>query len=333
MAELRDLARIQHVQGAILSWESNNGMGYIADQVVGRYNSNSRKGLLMEKDAADTALRSSVRSPGGEAVEVESGYKDGNPFHCKDRTRKERVPIEELQAAADDFALDVYGEKAATLTEQWYNEREALVASLFCNTDPLTGEYSAALASANYASTANQIVSLALTEQWSDAANCDPFGDIKTARLWFAKNSFVTPNTVIIPEDVALNLRETTAYKAEYGDRDLQAVANIDPILRGLRVLIPSAKVENKAGSMRYLWENKVWIGNIDSGAPQRAFRGHAVEVTYTKGDTGVRVWDDPSPDKKTSYVQVMNGELDWIIARKGGSHSGYLLTDVLAVS
>ncbi len=324
MASLKELAVTQYVEGALLSWATNGGVGYIADQVIGKVTVGKTEGKLLERDASGTYTTISKRAPGDGAGEVESGFKAGASYQTEDRTLKERVTEEDRAAASGEFGIDAYRVAAEGIVERWMNEREQLVSALFRSTDPYSRVYSAALG--HYASYSNQVVTLTGTSHWDNSAS-KPFTDLKTARLWFSANSYQVPNTIIIPEKVAIYLREHPDYISEYGEqRDLQEVAALHGSLRGLNVLTPTAKGTDALGATVPYWGNDVWIGRIDPG-----MRGFAVEVEYSGGSKGVKVWPDPYPDRKTDYVQVEFGQYDWVVPQAGGSTCGYLIRNVIS--
>lgn len=320
-----ELTQYQVGQG-ILSWNRQNAATFVASQVAPEYAVTVKEGKLVEDDVTENILTDMARSPGQAPGEVESEVNAGQPFVTTDYALREVITQEDIDSAASAFGMDVAAQKGAKLAKRWAILQEAYVSSLFRSVNAFTRAYGTTMAC--YDSYGNQVVTLAGAQHWN-LSTSTPFDDISTALKWFSDNNSVQPNVIIVPEGVALRLRENADYKSEYSMIvDQQPIGGLVRNIRGLNVITPSARYGDKTGE-HLIWGTDVWIGYVDGFG--NGTSGHAVRVHQTGQDEGLMVYPDPDVGKRAVKVQVRNGKWDFKVSKLGGSVAGYLIRNAIS--
>ena len=326
---LSDLAILQYVTNEYRMFYEQNVQNFLADMLAPRVGVDKDQGKWFEDDDSGNLFTDARRAPGAPAGEVTSGVIDGVSYQTQDYTLKEKVTDEDLRKARTEFGLDVYQMKAQKLATRGLIQNDRRVIALYRSLNWETWAYDATLGV--YESYGNQVSTLTGVNRW-DSTSADPFGNIETAKEWFAENTVIEPNVIIIPDVVGYKLRETTAWKAEYGTRDLFAETGPEAVtmIRGLKPLIAKAKFKSTIGGAWVpFMGTDCWIGRVEPYSAQ--YKGLAVRPTLNGGKQGITVWRDGAQDTNTAYVQAHYGEDDVIQTKSGGSESGYLLRTVIS--
>jgi hypothetical protein len=331
MAQLIELARAQiATELGFLSWTTQKDESFVADKLAPVVTVKNHIGSLLEKDMSENDPIDWRRAPGAPAATVRSGYKIGTNYFCFDQTVKERVTWEDVQVAQEAFATDVFAQKGATLARRAQIAKEIRVAAMFRSLNPLSFAYNSG--AGVFSDYSNQVNSLSGGACWDQSSTCDPFGNILTAKDWFAANTAVEPNIMIMSAPVAYALRESAEFKKEYGTfHDLQEIGDLPGTLRGISVYVAQSKYKlpGTLASFRQIWGSDCWIGYVDQIG--NGTSGHAVQVKYAGGEIGTKVWQDPELDRKLWFVQQCLGMYDYVVPRSGGSVVGYLIRNALS--
>ena len=312
------------VQQAALDYEQINTAFYLAGRIAPEVPVQARFGQFWENMHGRNYLVDPGRAPGAKAGKVELKFQAGASYQTEHKEHREAVTDEEVEASQMEFGLDRFRAAAENLTALQLANVEAKVTALFMSCDWYTRDYDATLG--YYDDYSDQVVTLTSGDHWNQSTS-HPFEQIMAAREWFSKNSYVVPNTLIIPEVTALYLREHPDYKSEYSVlKDMFAIGDVNVQIRGLDVVVARAKVGKADGTLVPYCQD-VWIGRVDSWGG--TFMGHAAQPIYTNGHAvGTRIVRDE--DTYSSDVISSYGERAAIIPRVGGSVAGFLIHNPL---
>lgn len=116
-----------------------------------------------------------------------------------------------------------------------------------------------------------------IASAWSDAANSRPFDDINLKIEAFRQRTGLKPNTLILPEQVAVRLRNNAQFRdILFGDRGgLVTPQQIAGLFSLERVLLPSAQVNtqdesatfNGSGTLSDVWGPHAWLAHVNPAA------------------------------------------------------------------
>lgn len=326
MTSAQALVITKYVEGVFVNRYKQMAEDFIADRVMAPYVADTMSGMILESDDSELYVTDPRRAQGASAGTVESGVAQGNTFNVTDEVLREPVTWEQLQQEATEFGLNAYNRAANALAGRFLRWKEAHAASLFRSINPVTRAYSTALGI--YNSYTNQVTTLLDGSHW-DQTGGDPLDDIYVLRKWLEENTFYTPNTLIIPEHVALAVRENANVVSEFGNSDDLFNKNVPEQLRGLNIIRPRAKAKFEDGATSIIWGDDVWLGHIDLATP---WQSHAVDVRWSLGgDMSMAVTQDPDESRKVNYVKIANGYHDRVTAQSGGSTMGALIRDTIA--
>lgn len=326
MAELSALELQKWVTTAIQDYDAQDPALYLADTLAPRVAVKGRFGVMVEAISGQRVLTNASRARGAEPGKGQSGYQKGATYQVEHLVWAEDVTKEDRESAQSEFGLDIFGAKGTFCKSMIDDWREALVCSRYISVDPNTYDYDATLG--YYSNYSTQVVTLTGTDHWNDAAS-EPFVKILNARSWFATNTKVIPNTVIIPEKVGMYLREHPDYKAEFGtNQDLFAIGAVNPMIRDLKVIVARQKLNLPNGTTVNAFGNNVWIGRVEPFNMGGTYMGHALQAELIGGESGVRV--DYNQKSRVHTVEVSDGEIDVVTPKLNGSVSGYLIRNVL---
>lgn len=112
-----------------------------------------------------------------------------------------------------------------------------------------------------------------ISSAWSDADNSTPFTDLETRIELFRQRTGLRPNTMVIPRQVASNLRANAQIRGLlFGDRGGTVTAAALASLFDIeRVLIPESQVNtqdeqatiNGSGTLSDIWGPHLWLAHI----------------------------------------------------------------------
>jgi hypothetical protein len=295
--------------------------GYLlAPQRLVRAQSGNFQIHLTEQDVPVSA----DRAPGAAAGEIITKLFPGPWYECVNRVLKEPIPIESIGNLSDATEVDLVQLVAQNLAQQLIRNDMGQVAKKFSAVDPWTGNYDAAYAATIFVNVGTQVSNVA--GAWATPGTATPLADIAAIKQALVGLGPAAPNTLIVSEQVALAIRETDEYKAEYGDRDQQGTAGLEPVIRGMNVLVDKRKMKF-GGTDRYPFHDccvltrvepwslmytghavrPTWENSVGKAAESRAAVG-TVSVPELPAELTVLTWDDPEPSKHSVNVSIDAG-------------------------
>lgn len=190
------------------------------------------------------------RAPGTRAVNVDYSVSQGD-YSCRERSLEKLVP-DEFKDNTDDPYDPMRDAVEVLLDNIWGNQENALATSM-SDTAILT-----------------QNTTLSGTDQWSDFANSDPFGDIDDAIETVRQATAIRPNLIVLSRSVWItfkkhpDVREQMKYTSGGQLSDGAFESFLKDFFRLDEVLIADAvkntSDEGQADSLTDIWGNHVWL-------------------------------------------------------------------------
>lgn len=259
---------------------------FIADQIFPVVPVSKQTGKYYVYDKSNLRIDKSLRAAGSGANEVDFGLSTSS-FSCDDHALKGFV-ADEIQDQAE-AALNPLIDETDAITEKLMLDRESALATTMASTANFT-----------------QNVTLAGTTQWSDYANSDPIGDVRTARTTVHASTFKKPNTLIMGKQVFDMLIEHPAIieRIKYSQLGVVTAELLARVFQVERVLVGEAgantAAEGQADSMSYVWGKHAWVAYIN---PRVSLKSLTVGLTFTYKTRIVKRWRDE--DREGTYVRV----------------------------
>ena len=282
---------------------------FIADSVFPTVKVAKQTGKYYVYDKANLRINKTTRAAGSGANEIDFGLTTA-AFSCDDHALKEFV-ADEIQDQAD-AALNPLIDATETVTEQLLLDRENNIATLLSSTTNLTNN-----------------ITLSGTTQWSDYANSDPIGDVRTARTTVHQNTFKKPNTIIMGKQVFDMLCEHPQIieRIKYSQLGIVTKELLARLFQVEQILVGEAgsntAKEGQTDSMSYIWGKVAIVAFI---APQVRLKQATLGYTFTYSQRIVKRWRDE--DREGTYVRVGNDNYVQKIVAVG---AGYLIAAVIA--
>lgn len=253
---------------------------YIASQVYpevpvvkhnDKYATYNKENLFRQPDNA-------LRAPKTESKEVDWGVGNAN-YDLKNYALHTLIADEERENADPPFNLDIDGTEV--VTSMLMNLKEQRVADQVTNAANYTGD------------TANTDT-LAGTDQWSDASQSDPIGDINTGMNAIRDNSAKKANTLALGWQVYQKLKVNDQIVTRLGTASLNTVTldNLRILFDVERILVGGAQKDTSnpgQGSPtinNYIWGKDAVLAYVNPGI--RTTKGLTLGVTFTKGNMTV---------------------------------------------
>lgn len=283
---------------------------FIADLVLPMVKVGKQTGKYYVYDKANLRIDKTQRSAGSAANEIDFGVAPSGTFSCDDHALKGFV-ADEIQDQAD-AALNPLIDETETVTEKLLLDRENNAATLLTSTANLTNN-----------------VTLSGTAQWSDYANSDPIGDVRTARTTVHQNTFKKPNTLIMGKQVWDMLAEHPQIieRIKYSQLGVVTKELIARIFQVENIVVGEAgsntAAEGQADSLSYIWGKHAIVAYI---SPVVRLKMLTLGVTFTYSQRIVKRWRDE--DREGTYVRVGN---DNYVQKIVAAAAGYLLKNVIA--
>lgn len=288
--------------------------GYIAEQVFPNVQVKHKSDNYYKFDKAPWLRdEAEVRAPGGDYPV--GGYTlSDDTYKVKQWAFASLVPDEIRENA--DSPINPDRNAVNFCTQKLLLKKEKLVANLV-------------FTSGNW--NANNVVTLANTDQWSDYSNSNPFDDISQARLAVTLSSIEPPNTIVMGLQVfeVLSLHPDLIERCKYTgtqEKPAMVTAQMMAALFGVeRVLVGSAvqdtSKEGGTPTPGFIWGKDFWIGYVaDAPALETASAGYI----FTTGRWADMIRDDDHDSDKVRCKE----EFD---AKVTSADSGYLFKAAVA--
>jgi len=188
----------------------------------------------------------------------------------KTRARKIGMTVSTDTYAVKNYALgaewSVEDDVNADAVLQWAETQSTLIM------DALMVDYEMRLADLA-TNTSNVGTVTTISSNWSDPDNSTPFDDLNTEIDNYRQRTGVRPNTIIIPEQVRMKLRNNAQLRTLlFGDGGGLVDANrFAGLLEIPNVLLPMSQVNtagetetiNDSGTLSDIWGNHIWLAHI----------------------------------------------------------------------
>lgn len=282
---------------------------FIADQVFPVIKVAKQTGKYYVYDKANLRIDNTIRAAGAGANEVDHGLSTA-AFACDDHALKEFV-ADEIQDQAD-AALNPLIDSTENVTEKLLLDREQTLATMLTSTATMT-----------------QNTTLSGTSQWSDYANSDPIGDVRTARTTINQNTFRKANTLILGKQAFDMLIEHPAIieRIKYSQLGIVTTELLARVFQVEQVLVGEAgsntAAEGQTDVLSYVWGKHAIVAFI---SPRVSLKMLTLGVTFTYTQRIVKRWRDE--DREGTYVRVGN---DNYIQKVVAVTAGYLIKNCVA--
>lgn len=282
---------------------------YIADRIFPVVQVGKQSGKYYLFDKTSLALSDSLRAAGSPSNEVEHAYSTDTYF-AEDHALKEFVP-DEVQDQTDP-GIDVLSDATENVTERILVGKENELATMLTDTAQVT-----------------QNTTLSGTAQWSDYANSDPIGDVRTGRSTIQGQMFRKANTLLLGQQVfdVLVDHPDIVERVKYSALGVITEELLARVFQVEQVIVGGAGkntgTEGAADALSYVWGKNAILLYV----PTRAgMRQPAAGYTFTYGAPRVKRWRDE--DREGTYVRVGGYYYDQKITAVGGI---YLIKNAVA--
>lgn len=282
---------------------------FIADQIFPQVKVMKQTGKYYVYDKANLRVPKTNRAAGSGANEVDYGLSTQS-FICDDHALKEFVS-DEIQEQAE-AALNPLIDATEAVTEMLLLDREVSAAALMTNTSLLT-----------------QNTTLSGTTQWSDYANSDPIGDVRTARQTVHAATFRKVNTLVLGKQTFDILVEhpQVIERIKYSALGVVTAELLARLFQVEKVIVGEAgsntAAEGQTDSLSYVWGKHAWLAYI---APRVGLKMLTLGVTFTWKERMVKRWRDE--DREGTYVRI--GQDNYVQAFVA-SACGYYIKNAVA--
>lgn len=283
---------------------------FIADLIFPMVKVAKQTGKYYVYDKSNLRVDATARAAGSVANEVDVGLAPRGTFSCDDHALKGFV-ADEIQDQAD-AALNPLVDEVEAVTEKLLLDREKNLATLLANTANIT-----------------QNVTLSGTNQWSDYANSDPIGDVRTARQTIHQNTFKKPNTMFMSKLVFDMLLDHPAIieRIKYSQLGVVTAELLARVFQVEKVIVGEAGYnsanEGQTDSLSYVWGKHAWLAYI---SPVVRLKMLTLGATFTYSTRIVKRWRDE--DREGTYVRIGNDNYQQSLI---AAACGYLIKNAIA--
>ena len=220
---------------------------YIAEQILPCIPSKKKTGKYFKYDKSKFRKVPSLRGMGSAAREVGYGVSQSTAYVCKDHALKQLVPDELKDQAPTPLNPEM--DAVENVTERLLIEKEYDLAAYMSNTSNLTNN-----------------TTLSGTSQWSDYANSDPIGDVRTAKQTIHSKIFRDPNVLVLGKQVYDKLVDhpDIVDRVKYSQLGVVTAELLARVFDVPKVIIAAAGYETakegQSSSMSYIWGKHAWL-------------------------------------------------------------------------
>lgn len=290
---------------------SNNA--FIADQVFPRIPVESETGFYYVYDKSSMRLEDDLRAGLARANRVDYGMSLATYGPLLEHSLEQGVDRRQKRIMGEEKAR----RKATNnVMKKIMLRHEYMVASLMTNTSNIT-----------------QNTTLSGTDQWSDASNSDPIGDIKTARDTIYATGIDGSRLVLAmgyPVWSALQVNSqlinrlgTATDQTAVTEQQAAAILGVDELLIG-RALHDTA-AEGQTSSLSYVWGNDAVLMHMGGRGEESIEQVNPGYTLYIEGERGVDRWDEPA--HKAEFVRAT----DYFEPKLVAAEAAYLIKDAVA--
>lgn len=257
------------------------------------------------------------RAPGTVANEIIGYQVSLDTYYAREHSLQ--IPVTDEERENVDQPLSPDRDATELVTGKILLGRERAIQTIATT----TGNYTAGLST-----------TLSGTSQWSDYANSNPIGDLRTGKAAIHAQIFTEPNTLIIPYQVMTVLEDHPDFleRIKYSERAIFSPELLGSILGFQRVVVPGAGINTAAlgatPTLSYLWGKDVVMAYV----PDRAgLKIPAYGYEFAWGRQLVDRWREEP--RKSDLVRVSRRyDLKMTaVDGSGDSVAGYLIKAAVA--
>lgn len=296
--------------GVSIGYENS---AYIADQLLPTLPVSKQSDKHFIFDKGRFRVEDNKRGAGSSSKEVTLNLTTGLPYFCEDHALKEFVTDDEVDNAV--AGMDPMVDATENVSELHLVAKEVEAATMLTDTAVLT-----------------QNTTLSGTSQWSDYANSDPIGVIKTAKQTIHAAIHVDPNVLVLGKQVFDKLSDHPAFleRVKYSQLGVMTPDLMARIFGVDRVIIAAAgkntAVEGQTDSMSYIWGRNAILAYIN---PRLGKKTITLGLTYQWKTRKVeRLRGSNEEDRKGTYVRVGDHYYDQNLVSVS---AGYLIKNAVA--
>jgi hypothetical protein len=262
------------------------------------------------------------RAPGTEANEIPGRTVSMDTYYAQEHALQIAVTDEERENADSPFSPDRDGTEL--VTSKIMLGREVAMKNL-------------ATTAANYST--GHSTTLVGTAQWSDFANSDPIGDLRTGKAMVHSKLFLEPNFAIIPYQVMTKLEDHPDFleRIKYSERAIFSQELLQSVLGIAKVVVPGVGIgtsnEGQPISVGYLWGKDVVMAYVP---PRPGPRIPAFGYEYVWGNQYVDRWREEK--RKSDIIRAqrrydlkMTAVGDGAVGDAGKQIAGYIIKSAVA--
>ncbi len=285
---------------------------YIAEQILPIVKVATVTGKYFVYDTSNFRKSVSLRGMGASAKEVDYGVSQSTAFVIKEHALKELVPDELIEQAPSPLNPEM--DATENVTEKLLVEKEYDLATWMKVVTNIT----------NY----KTFTGLAGAYYWSDYANSDPVGDIRTGKAAVHAKIFKDPNVLVLGKEVYDKLVDHPDIidRIKYSALGVATTDLLARIFDVQKVVIGAAgyesATEGQTSSMGYIWGKYAWLLYV---APRPAIKQISFGYHFQNKVREVDKWYDK--DRKGTFVRVTDCYTREIVS----VDCAYLMTAVVA--
>lgn len=286
---------------------------YIAAQVFPDFPVKKQSAKHFVYDRGRFRVRDARRGQGANSKEVTLSLTTGTAYFAEDHALKQFVADEDVDNA--ETPTSPYIDATENVMEMHLVARENELATMLADTAVMT-----------------QNVTLSGTDQWSDYANSDPIGDVRTGKQTVHAAIGRDPNVLILGKQVYDILVDHPAFleRVKYSQLGVMTPELLARIFDVEKVIVGKAfkntADEGQTDATSYIWGKHAILAYI---APRVAPKLMTLGLTYTWKQAKVeRLRGTDEEDRKGTYVRVGDHYYDQKIV---AAAAGYLIKNAVA--
>jgi len=315
MATNRYLGQDPILTNVAIAYENDE---YVVEKLLPTYRiaKQSGKHFIYDRGRFRTGKNNGIRATGAKAEEVKLSLTTGLPYFCEDHAKKQFVTDEDvknnIQTGNDPFTDATENVKALQMTD-----KEVEMTTLLTT----AGSYAAA-----------HKATLSGTNLWSDFANSDPIGDIRTGKAAIHAAIFKEPNKLVISRAILDQLVDHPDFleRIKYTQTGVTTEQVLARIFGVDEVIVAKAgkntATEGQDDVMGYIWGNFALLAFVDPN-PRPKYITLGLNYQW-KQNIVQRLRGVDEEDRRGTFVRVGD---DYRDTKLVSALCGYLITTPIA--
>lgn len=282
---------------------------YLADRIFPEVQVTKISGVYFVYDKSKFIAANDLRAPSTRANRVDYGLVKATYGPLIEHSLEQDIPDELVDQATSP--LDPNMDATENVTERILLSKEKDAVAKMTDTAVIT-----------------QNVTLAGTSQWSDYANSDPIGDLRTAVDVVKKEIMKKPNKLVLTYEAYSVLRNhpQVIERIKYSQLGIVTPELLSAIFDIEEVWIAESEEntanEGQTATMSYLWGKNAWVMYVN---PAPAIRSVSFGYTFRRGARQTERWDERWV--KAQFVRVT----DWYEHKIVAAGAAYFIKNAVA--